>query len=410
MKSRWFRAIAIALALSLIVTLGLSCGGGSGANTIVIGLATDLTGPASTFLVTGERALYDSVNYVNEHNPLAGGELKVVAYDTRYDPSRDIPAYEWLKERGAAFIYSGIPTFGDTVRTRADREHYCVVSSAPTEYQLIPPGYVFGLTPPVSWVMKGFLAWISEEHWDYETQGRKPKIGAVGWDEPYQIDVTNAIEGYVAAHPDEFEFVDGLITPMGNMSWYGEVETLKGCDYIYIPSTGLGTATFAKQYRDAGYTATFLGLDAMSAFLELLVEKAGWDYLDGSLTAHTTLYWNDDFPIVDKAKEFLSLYHSGQEEEIMSGGVGYISIFFCAQFVMDLVRRAIEDVGVDNFDSQAFYDTAVDFTWNQEGLPERGYGFSDTVRWARKDLTVYEWQAEAQDMVRISGWIPADVP
>jgi hypothetical protein len=409
MKSRCSKVVAVVLVVTLLSTLLLSCGGDSGVKTIVIGLVTDMTGPAASFLPTGEKAIYDSVTYINEEDPIPGVQLKVVAYDSRYDPSRDIPAYEWLKERGAALVYSGIPTFGDTIRSRADREEYSIIHSAPTEYQLMPPGYVFGLTPPISWVAKGFLKWISEEDWDYEAEGRKPKIGSVGWDEPYHMDVTGAIYDYVTANPDDFEYVDGLITPMGNMSWYGEVEALKDCDYIYIPSTGLGTATFAKDYRDRGYDATYIGLDAMSAFLELLVDKAGWDYLDGSLTAHTTLHWNDDFPIVDKAKDFLSMYHSGEEEEIMNSGIGYISVFFCAQFTLDLIRQAIEDAGADNFDSKAFYETATGFTWNQEGLPERGYGFSDTVRWARKDLTVYQWQADAEELVRISGWIPGDV-
>ena len=402
------KPVALVLAITLLSTcLGCSSASEEG-NKLIVGLVTDMTGPASSFLKIGEAALLDSVAYMNEEGTIPGVEMEVATYDCRYDPSRDIPGYEWLKQAGASVIYTGIPTFGDTLKATAGRDEYPIVSSAPTLYQLTPPGWVFGLTPPTGWIASSFLEWIAEEDWDYESEGRKPLIGCVGWDEPYQKDVTEAMEEYVAAHPDEFELVAGLLVPMSTMTWSGEIEALKDCDYIYIPSTGLGTATFAKAYRDRGYTATFIGLDAMTAFLELLVDKAGWDYLDGSLTAHTTLYWNDDFPIVEKAKGLLAKYHAGHEQEIISSGVGYVSIFFCAQFLLDLLAETVEQVGIENFDGQAFYDTAVGFNWTKDGLPDRGYGFTESIRYARKDITVYEWKAGEEDLVRVSDWRPAD--
>jgi hypothetical protein len=411
MSHIWKMTLVPLLVLVLLATLSFGCAKKAEEKaTIVIGLLTDMTGPASSLLVVGESAYYDAVSYANEEDPIPGVVIKIISFDTKYDPARDIPGYYWLKERGAHIVYSGIPTVGDTLKEQAGRDKFPIVSSSPSQYQLEPPGWVLGLTPPVSWVMKGFLQWISEEHWDYQAEGRKPKIGAVGWEEPYHVDVTRAIREYCSEHEDEFDYIAGPIVPMGTVTWSGEIETLKDADYIYIPSTGLGTATFAKDYRDRGYTATFIGLDAMGAFLHLLEEKAGWDYLDGSLTAHTTLYWTDQFPIVDRCKELLSRYHPGEEEDIIRNGLGYISMYFCMEFVVDMLRQAVEEVGIENFDGQAFYDAALKFSWTDEGLPERGYGFSENIRYARKDLTVYEWRADVQDLMRISGWLPGDVP
>ncbi|NQT47849.1 MAG: hypothetical protein HQ578_02610, partial [Chloroflexi bacterium] len=56
------------------------------------------------------------------------------------------------------------------------------------------------------------------------------------------------------------------------------------------------------------------------------------------------------------------------------------------------------------------YDTAVKFNWYVEGIPERGYGYTDTIRYARKDFRVYEWKASIQDLESISDWQPGDVP
>ena len=412
MSQIWKMTLAPLLVLILLATLTFGCAEeAEEKTTIVVGLVTDMTGPASSFLALADQSYYDTAKYINDNELIPGAEIKIVAYDCKYDPARDIPAYDWLRERDSVFIWSGVPTFGDTIKALADRDKYPILHSAPSAYALEPPGWLFGLTPPISWIMKGYLKWISESHWDYQAEGRKPKIGAVGWYETYQMDVSTAMEEYCAAHPDQFDLVGTFFTPMGGLIWSGEVEKLKDCDYIYIPSTGMGTATFAEAYRDRGYQATFIGLDAMTAFLYLLEDKVGWDKLDGSLTAHTTLYWTDDYPIVDKCIEYLDMYRPGQKEEIMEFGLGYISTWFCAQFQFDLLIQAVEDAGgVENLTSQAFYDTATKFNWYVEGIPERGYGFTDTIRYARKDFKVYEWKASIGDLESISGWEPGDVP
>lgn len=411
MKNKRRMVVTLLVAFALLSTASFGCGEKEEAaeTEIIIGLITDMTGPASSLLVVGERAYYDSVDLLNREDPIPGAKIKIISFDSRYDPSRDIAGYEWLKERGADFIYTGIPTVGDTLKETAARDKFPIITSSPSLYAVEPPGWVLGVVSPTKWVTKGFLKWLAEENWDYETEGRKPKIGSAGWDEPYQRDATNAIREYVSDHPDQFELGPTFLTPMGGLSWFGEVEALKDSDYVYIPSTGLGTATFAKDYRDRGFTGTFIGLDAMGAFLHLLEEKVGWEGLDGSLTAHTTPYWTDEIPTVEEAKALLTRYHPDDKDEIIRNGLGYISMYYCFDFVLDLIRKTVEDVGIENFNGEALYNSAQTFNWYREGLPERGYGFTDTIRYARKDLAVYQWKASIQDLERISDWVPADV-
>jgi len=76
--------------------------------------------------------------------------------------------------------------------------------------------------------------------------------------------------------------------------------------------------------------------------------------------------------------------------------------------ILEILRNAIEKVGVENFDGQAFYDAALKNktsgpTW--EGYPEWGYGESDRV--LISDVQMYEWRAEVKDVVRISDWLLA---
>ena len=409
MKNKVMVAVSVLLVALVLSTLCLSCGGGKGekeTRTIVMGFLTDMTGPASSMLVWGDKAYSDLADYINKNDPIPGVKIKIVSYDTQYNPARDILGYEFLRDNGAKMIFSGIPTVGDSLKETAARDHIVILSSAPSTYQLDPPGWVLCQTPPVGWVMKGFLKWISENDWDYQAKGRKPRIGSVGWEEPYHKDVTAAINDYVDENPDDFEYVAGPVVPMNTMSWYGEVETLKNCDYIYLPSTGVGIPTFVTEYRGKGYQAKFLGLDAMSAFTKLIIDAVGWDHMDGSLTAHTTPYWTDESPIVDKVKDLLDTYRPDEKDYIISVGLGYISIYFCAAVQFELLRAAVEEVGAENFDPQAYYDAAANFNWTTEGLPTRGYGFTETKRYARKDFKVYEWDAQSKQLLAASDWVP----
>ena len=61
-------------------------------------------------------------------------------------------------------------------------------------------------------------------------------------------------------------------------------------------------------------------------------------------------------------------------------------------------------MGVENFDSQAFYNEAMKFKTNWEGYPE--WGFSETLRYAVKHTAIYEAKADVGDLVRVSDWLP----
>ncbi|NQT73005.1 MAG: ABC transporter substrate-binding protein [Chloroflexi bacterium] len=66
--------------------------------TITIGNLSDLTGVSSNAMGVVNIALEDTVEYYNERNLIPGVELEVITYDGQYNPSNDIPGYEWLKE------------------------------------------------------------------------------------------------------------------------------------------------------------------------------------------------------------------------------------------------------------------------------------------------------------------------
>ena len=171
---------------------------------ITIGNLSDLTGVGATTLEYINMALDDLVEYYNSENLIPGIELEVITYDGQFDPSRDIPGYEWLKERGADLIFTAIPDTPLTLKSIVDKENMPLFAASGYQEMLDPPGYVFVMGPIPEHQAYTFLSWIAENDWDYESNG-PAKIGGASWAEGYSESFMAGMKEYSEAHPDQFE-------------------------------------------------------------------------------------------------------------------------------------------------------------------------------------------------------------
>lgn len=406
MKHRWITVVASCLMiLAMVAAFCLSCGKGGeeGKVTIVVGNISDMTGPAAPALVPINYVMQDLADYFNDHDLIPGATIKVATYDARYDPSRDVPGWDSLRDKGAKVVVTALPTSAETLKSFAERDKTPLWSLTASEAQLDPPGWVFCAEAPTSALASTLMEWISESDTDFPT-GRPAKIGSAGWEEPYAISIRDAVKKYAQAHPDKFEWVAGRLAPMGVMTWSGEVEALKACDYVFPPSTGTGMSSFMQQYRDKGYEAKFLGTDAHCAYRGLAIDAVGWAGVDGMLTTQPTRWWNETSPVVDLGKTLIEENHSGQAAEIEYSGIGYIGSFHQLYAFYQVLQQAVKDVGAKNFDGQAFYDAATSFTITWDGYEE--WDFTGTKRYTWNATGIYEWNAEQEDLVRkVPEWL-----
>jgi hypothetical protein len=403
MKCKCKMAVAFLLVLVMLVPLSLSCGGEKEGVTIRIGEHTDLTGPGSPAVVGLHYVLQDLVRYYNEEGLIPGVKLAVDSWDGKYDPSRDISGYDWLRGRGAKLIVSVIPHTGVDLKPFADRDKFPVCNLSTLKAMLEPPGWVFCLSNPNDWEMKTLLKWISENHWDY-ARGI-PKVGFIGWSEPNGIDVEKGMDEYCQAHPDKFEWVGGSLPPMGVMAFSGDVNKLKGCDYLC--AYGFPTGTIIGKYLDQGYRATFIDVGTATNYRGFLVDQLGYERLDGMLVGNVSLGWNDQTPIVNLAKQLLNRYRSGQAERIMYEGFVYAGGLQNLISVFQILQQAIEKVGAQNFDSQDFYDAAIHYETGGslfEGYPQ--WSFSEAKRYLVDHVAISEFSAEAGNFVWNGAWVP----
>jgi len=403
MNHSWRKVLASFLVLVLIAVLGVSCGDDEeeGVVTIRLGEITDLTGPGSPAVITLHWALEDMVKYYNENDLIPGVKMDIVSWDSKYDPSREIPGYEWVREKGADIIIVVIPTSGPLLKPFADKDKVPISSLSTHRDTLDPPGWVFNMSNSSDMHVKTLMKWIVENHWDAEGI---PKFGLAGWDEVMIRAIDDAMEEYSQDHSDQVEYVDPLFVPFGSQAWGGEVEKLKDCDYI--ATIGFPMAKFIEAFQLRGHDATFIDPSAgASSYRGFFVDLIGWEALDGTLTSNSAPFWSDDTPVMDLARELLDTYRPGQKEEVMWAGLAYCGGVHNLIYTFEILKNAIEEVGAENFDGQAFYDAAVEYTLGGplfEGYyPE--WGFTETKRYMVDHLLIQEYNAEVEDIVTVSG-------
>lgn len=357
------KVTVILLVLALVGTLGLSCGGGGGGGgkkTITIGYMTNLTGYASAAVVNEYNAVVDVVRYYNDEGLIPGVKLKLATWDTHLDYSRTIPGYDWLKEQGARLIITLIPQDGEILKPFAATDKIPIFAASVSTAATTPPGWVFCFSTGSDLQIVTLLKWVSENHWDY-SKGI-PKMGFVTEADTAGVEIEKAMREYCQAHPDKFNYVAGALTPVGTMDYTGQVQQLKGCDYISTYS--LGGIHFIHDYRAAGYSrATFLDEQTFPSEEGYLLKDIGWADINGTLTACSSLTWTETEPhaMQDLARQLLQRYRPSQAQAIIDEGTGYYSGGVMPTVAgLAILQNAIAAVGgAANLSGQAIYDAAV---------------------------------------------------
>jgi len=404
----------ILVILLLAVSLLSACDGGNGDEAtaplteglgtedvvITIGNHSDLTGPTSNAMDSINAALDDLIEYFNDENLIPGVELKVVTYDGQMDPARDIPGYEWLREKGADLIFAVLPPTVIILRPIVEKDEVVLFAAAADKRQLDPPGYTFSLGTIPQHEALTMLKWISDSDWDYQTNG-PAKIGGASWQDAYSGSFFDAAEEYIEVHPDQFEWAGGHLAPVGTFTWGPEVEALKYCDYVFSPNP---MVTFVKELRNAESKAKLIGTDIHAAFLGMISDADLWDEIDGMLFIRSSLWWNDEGMMIDLTKEILYKNHADSAEKIKASGNGYTAIVtFYA--MLSIIADAVGTVGPDNFDSQALYDAAQSFSLTIDGV--KRYSFDETKRTATNYYVMSEARGAEKDIFRVNTeWIP----
>jgi len=373
--------------------------------TVIIGNLTDMTGAMQAAGEVLDMALHDTADYFNEKGLIPGVELKVIDYDGAYDPSKDIPGYEWLKERGADVIWTPVPATPLAIRPLADRDHMLVFAASASPRSLLPPGWVF--SPGNFPFDEGYtlLKWVAENDWDYKTKG-PAKVAGVSWPTPNVLELIDGAKRYAEEHPDQFQWEGKFASAAIVFAWDSEVLATKNCDYIIPPGVPVN---FVKQYREAGYKAKFIGTSVQLAFISLINDANLWDELDGGVFLNATRWWNEEGTMINLTRDLLNGNHPDRAKEIMRAGSGYLAVANAYQ-LCEIIQKAVATAGVEAIDTedfaQALYEAAEAYEMEVDGVKQ--YSFSPTKRTAPNYVGFYRLDASQKDIFRQGGWYPIE--
>lgn len=370
-----------------------------GENLFIIGNHTDLTGVSSQATGMINMALNDMKDYFNEANLIPGVKLDVISYDGQYDPSRDLPGYEWLLERGADAIFSPVAATAITLKPRLRGDGVVMFTVAPPPEAIYPPDWVFATGQTlIDYAIYTLLSWLPENDPDFP-RGRPARIGAAFWNEAYGEACLRSAQAYAEAHPEQYEWVSGHLTNF-TYTWGPEAAALKDCDYVMPP---VPMTNFVKEYRESGYTGKFLGTDAQAAFLGLLDDAGLWNEADGMLLIRVARWWNDEGEVIDLSKRLLHDKHGANAERIIRSGNGYLSTQQMS-VIFALLDHTVNLVGAENLSSPAIFEAAQSFSMTLDGCP---HSFTPEKRVSNDGLAVYELNGTIKDVVRVhTEWLP----
>ena len=367
--------------------------------TITIGNHTDLTGVAANAMSVITMAVKDTVDYYNEQNLIPGVKVKVIDYDTQYDPSRDIPGYKLLKEKGADVLFGTVASAGLTLKPFLEEDKIVMIMMSPNTEAFVPPGWVFALGNALfDEQLYTLLNWIAENDPDFP-QDRPAKIGGAMFGESAGTAIIEAAEKYAKANPEQYEWVEGFLTGF-QFVWTTEANALKDCDYV-IPATP--PTAFVEAYRQAGGKGKFIGVDPHVAFMGMVDKADLWDEMDGGYFIRSFRWWTDDTEYMRFTRQLLSENHPSEEDEIIGNGVGYITVQPIVM-LLEAIKETVEEIGARNFTSEALYNHLLSFSMEFDGCQ---HSFSETKRTSNDYLNIHRLDAPKKDLfLAHEGWLP----
>ncbi|MBM3132767.1 MAG: ABC transporter substrate-binding protein [Chloroflexi bacterium] len=415
----WVKVGILVLAVLLLcVPMMVACGGGGNGGTapptgttppgptktekkvITIGNHTDLTGVAAIAMETVNLGLDDIVRYYNENNLIPGIEVEVVKYDGQADPSKNVPGWEWLKERGADAVMVWFPFVAMALQPMAEKDRIPLfVAQAPRE-SLETPGYMFVTSLGLEDMAWNLSEWIMENEWDWQTKGPAKFGGAVG-DTDGLEPAMRTLEKYAEMYPERMTWVGGYVLPTSGFQWRTAVEALKDCDYI-LP--GNLFPFFLKDYVAAGYSkAKLIGTDSHMGWYALVEDMKLWPHIDGMVLVCQSEWWGEDGEYVRLSERLMSEYHPNSVDEIKQAGHSYNSLGN-GMMLLEGIRNAAAAVGPENVDLQAIYEGLQSVKIVFDGVQR--FSFTETKRTVVDRVAIYKTDSTLKTNVRASDWFP----
>jgi branched-chain amino acid transport system substrate-binding protein len=338
--------ICLTLAIAVIPLLGGGCtAGDSDASKVKVGFSICYTGVAAEKGRPMGNAKLDCIKYINEElGGVNGYPIEVIWRDNEYDASKAAIIINELISKGCLFFTTNSSKMMGASMEIANRAEFPGFSVFSSPVLTHPPQHIYGQMPDYGDDWAAFADYYLKNVW--EGSG-KPKMA---------LHLLNNPTGYGAkdaarAMADELG-IEIVATEEHTATTISEIESLTRIkalnpDVLYISSTPQPTSIIIKNAVELGmYPGIPIGCGHAS-FTSVLVDLAG-DAAEGVYGIFPTVNWGDNVPAMAKMTEYCQKYHPDDY-----GNMDYITCWAEGLIVAEILRLAIDNVGVDNLTPQA---------------------------------------------------------
>lgn len=269
---------------------------------ILFGMATPLSGNASSLGIDGQKGAEVFVKWLNDQGGTNGRTWRLVSQDDGFDPQKKISAVRYLIEEEKVFAIWGdvgsnavaaLPVFEET-----GVPYLFPYALAPEMYEPTKES-VFTIVPASSLQEEANGNWIAE---NYPGKAEDPKFGLLALNSPDGLD---AMKGFKASAAGDWVVAEQQFERT-TTSWKPQLEALKsaGVTDVMLHASDAWTAKMLAEAREIGFDATFYA--STGAVTLLIFDLAGEDVVEG--THAVSILAPPDDTSVDGVKEFLDAF------------------------------------------------------------------------------------------------------
>ena len=405
MSKKLAQVIALVLLGVLLATLsGLAgCAKEEGAKKeIVFGFLWDVTGRAAFATTKFHTSLKEYLRFTQEEDPIPGVEIKVVTYDTKSEPARVAPGYLWLQGKGAQIV-SAAAHDCEALLPRLEADEVPSIGLAAL-LSVIDNPWTFFIYPPPEADIEVLMQWIMDS-WDYEKEGRRPKVGFVGYGGYSFYEFPRARAEEVAeANQDKIEWLGAEMPPVGAMTFAAEIAHLIDSDILICVLTGPPLASFAGEARERGFEGQFAGnATSFYSFWDVVTDVVPLEDLDGTVTTSWGPLRSEDVAgnraIIEHVFGEIEPTRDERDDALRDWANGW----HMGPIIMDSVRRAVAEVGAENIDGRVLRDMLAEFDMEMDGYGNRWY-FLEDCKSLTRTIKMAQYRSAEDDWVSIGDY------
>jgi len=389
--------ICLALIITMIPLLSAGCAGNA-EKAVKVGFSICYTGAAAEKGRPMGDGKLDCMKYINEElGGVAGHQVEVIWRDNQYDAAQAATIVnELINSECLLFTTnsSKMMMASAEIANRAEFPGFAVFSSPVLTN---PPQHIYAQMPDYGDDWAAFAQYYLDNIWKGEG---KPKMA---------LHLLNNTTGSGAR-----DAANALADRMGieivadeehTATTISETESLtrikaENPDILYISSTPQPTSIIVKNAVELGMYPGMTIACGHASFTSVLVELAGTD-AEGVYGVYPTVNWGDDVPAMAKMTEYCQEYHPDDY-----GNNDYITCWAEGLIVAEILRLAIDNVGVDNLTPQAVEEYGFKKLDNFDVGGLHGpvtYTSGDN----RLSKSVRIFQVQNGEIEAITGWVEA---